>query len=64
MQAQVGDKVHVPSRTVGTHERCGRIVEVRGPNGEPPYVVRWDGEDQDHLFVPSGGVIIEPAATA
>ncbi|HEY5187360.1 MAG TPA: DUF1918 domain-containing protein [Actinomycetes bacterium] len=64
MQAQVGDKIHVPSRTVGTHERCGRIVEVRGRNGEPPYVVRWDNEDGDRLFIPSGGVVVEPARTS
>ena len=64
MQAHVGDTVRVPSRTVGTYERRGRIVEVRGSNGEPPYVVRWDHETEDTLFMPSGGVIIEPAQTS
>jgi hypothetical protein len=42
MRAQQGDRVTVPGRHVGDPERHGQILEVRGPDGSPPYVVRWD----------------------
>jgi hypothetical protein len=61
MQANVGDTVLVPGRKVGTAERRGRITEVRGPHGQPPYLVRWDSAEQDCLFFPSAGVIVAKA---
>jgi len=41
MQAKVGDRLIVESRTVDTPRREGEILEVRGKAGSPPYVVRW-----------------------
>ena len=46
MQAQVGDRILVEGRTVGTKRRDGEVIEVRGEDGAPPYVVRWsDGHE-------------------
>jgi hypothetical protein len=46
MQATVGDRILVHGRTVGSGEQHGEIVEVRGRNGEPPYLVRFaDGHE-------------------
>ena len=46
MQAKVGDHLVVEGKIVGSHRREGDIVEVRGDNGAPPYVVRWtDGHE-------------------
>lgn len=46
MQANVGDHLVVESSKVGTPRREGEIVEVKGPDGGPPYVVRWsDGHE-------------------
>jgi hypothetical protein len=46
MQATVGDRLLVHGRTVGSGEQHGEIVEVRGSNGEPPYLVRFaDGHE-------------------
>ena len=42
MRAAVGDRLHVPGRVVGTPDQWLEIVEVRGRDGEPPYVVRRD----------------------
>ena len=42
MRAQQGDRVTVPGRHVGAAERHGEVLEVRGPDGGPPYLVRWD----------------------
>jgi hypothetical protein len=60
MHAKEGDRVIVRSRRVGQHERIGRIVEVRGENGAPPYVVHWTDNDQEGLFVPGSDATIEP----
>ncbi|MFR9674049.1 DUF1918 domain-containing protein [Streptomyces sp. TR06-5] len=42
MHANTGDRLLVHGRTVGQHDKVAEIVEVMGPNGEPPYRVRFD----------------------
>jgi len=42
MEAKVGDHLVVESNRTGTPRREGEILEVRGADGAPPYVVRWD----------------------
>jgi len=42
MHANVGDHLVVEGKTVGTHRREGEVLEVRGEDGGPPYVVRWE----------------------
>lgn len=46
MRANVGDRIVVEGHTVGVQRRDGEVVEVRGEDGAPPYVVRWsDGHE-------------------
>ena len=46
MQAKVGDHLVVEGKNVGSQRREGDIIEVRGDNGAPPYVVKWsDGHE-------------------
>lgn len=46
MQAHVGDHLVVEGRNVGNARRDGEVIEVRGEDGAPPYVVRWsDGHE-------------------
>ncbi|MCW2616545.1 MAG: hypothetical protein JWN08_3539 [Frankiales bacterium] len=52
MKAQLGDEIVVPGRHVGNPDRHGRIMEVRGEDGAPPYVVDWD--DGHHAVVYPG----------
>jgi hypothetical protein len=42
MHAVVGDTIAIPGRHVGESGRLGRVIDVRGTDGGPPYVVRWD----------------------
>lgn len=42
MHADVGDTIAIPGRHVGESGRLGQVLEVRGPEGAPPYRVRWD----------------------
>ncbi|GAB3211037.1 DUF1918 domain-containing protein [Nocardia tengchongensis] len=41
MRATVGDQLVVHGRNVGLPDHTAEIVEVRGEDGEPPYVVRF-----------------------
>lgn len=52
MKAHVGDKVMIRGHSVGRHERQGRVVEVRGAEGEGPFVIEWDDTEGEHLFWP------------
>jgi hypothetical protein len=52
MHAQVGDRIVVAGATVGTPVRDGEIVEIHGPAGEPPYLVRWSDTGRESLFFP------------
>lgn len=46
MHAHVGDHLVVEGRTNDTPRREGEVLEVRGDNGGPPYLVRWaDGHE-------------------
>jgi hypothetical protein len=63
MRAHVGDKIVTHGHKVGTSERVGHIVEVRGPSGEPPFLVEWDGTPGSHLFFPGSDAEIKPERT-
>jgi Domain of unknown function (DUF1918) len=46
MRAQVGDQLVVEGRTTDLPQQRGEVIEVRGEDGAPPYVVRWaDGHE-------------------
>jgi hypothetical protein len=58
MQATVGDRLHVHGRHVGEKDRLGEIIEVRGENGAPPYVVRFP-DGHENLLYPGPDCVIE-----
>jgi Domain of unknown function (DUF1918) len=60
MQAMVGDRLHVHGKTVGEHDRMGEIIEVRGRQGAPPYLVRFE-DGHTGLVYPGADAVIEPA---
>lgn len=60
MHAAVGDHIRIHSRTLGQPERIGTVIEVRGPEGEPPYVVDF-GDGQGHFMIPGTDCEVEPA---
>ena len=35
---------------VGQARKVGEVLEVRGPNGEPPYLVRWTDGHEGLMF--------------
>ncbi len=46
MHAVAGDRIAIPGTHVGDAGRAGEVLEVRGPDGHPPYLVRWDDGHQ------------------
>ena len=52
MHASVGDRLIVHSTHVDGPVRDGEILEVHGPDGEPPYVVRWSDNGHEGLICP------------
>ncbi len=60
MHANVGDHLIVEGRTVGAQRREGEVLEVRGADGEPPYVVRWS-DGHEGLSFPGPDTHVVPA---
>lgn len=60
MHASVGDRLHMHGRTVGARDRIATIVEVRGKNGSPPYLVRFP-DGRETLIFPGPDSVIKPA---
>ena len=58
MRASVGDRVCVRGNHVGAAERHGEVREVHGPDGNPPFVVRWD-DGHEGLFFPGPDAELE-----
>ena len=52
MKAEVGDRIVIRGHRVGEPPRDAEVLEVRGPDGGPPYVVRWADSDHEILFFP------------
>jgi hypothetical protein len=50
MKAEVGDTLRVRGRTVGRHEHTAVIIEVRGVDGAPPFLVRFPDGHESLVF--------------
>jgi len=59
MHATVGDRIIVASATLSAPARDGEILDVRGSNGEPPYLVRWSDTGRESLFFPGPDVHVQ-----
>ena len=62
MKANPGDRLVIKGHHVGEPDRDAEILEVRGPDGTPPFLVRWDDDGHEGLFFPSTDAVIEPVA--
>jgi uncharacterized protein DUF1918 len=58
MKAAPGDRIIIRGHTVESSDRHGRILEVRGADGAPPYQVRFDDGHETILF-PGGDFVVE-----
>jgi len=59
VQARVGDRLCVHGRIVGQGEHRMEIVEVRGADGGPPYLVRY-ADGHEAVVFPGPDAVVEP----
>jgi hypothetical protein len=58
MHATVGERIVVRSRHQGEPDRDGEVLEVRGKDGGPPYLVRWSDDGHTGLFFPGSDAFV------
>ncbi len=59
MFATVGDELIIEGHRIGEPRRVGKVEEVRGDDGGPPYLVRWDDSGRSTLLFPGADCRIE-----
>lgn len=59
MRAKVGDRLVIKGHKVGNLDKDAEILEVRGEEGSPPYLVRWSEDGHEALVFPGSDAIIE-----
>ncbi len=57
MKASVGDRIVMAGEQVDRPTRDGEVLEVRGADGAPPYLVRWSDGHTGLLFPGPGSVL-------
>ena len=58
LRAALGDRLVVEGHHQGEAQRDGKILEVHGDDGGPPFVVRWEDGTTTTLY-PSSDVKVQ-----
>ena len=61
MRAHVGDRIILAAEHIDQPTRDGEVLEVRGTDGGPPYVVRW-ADGRSGLIYPGPGSVLRIGA--
>lgn len=59
LTAAVGDRLIIRGHRIGEADRDAEIIEVRGEDGGPPFVVRWDDDGHESLLFPGTDAYVE-----
>ena len=59
MRASVGDRIVIRGHRVGEPNRDCEVLEVHGPDGGSPYLVRWGDSGHSTLFFPGPDASVE-----
>jgi hypothetical protein len=59
MKASVGDRLIIKGVHLGDPERDGEIIAVEGPDGAPPWRVRWESDGHVSFFFPGPDVTVQ-----
>ncbi len=62
MQAQVGERLHIHGKNVGSTDQVAEILEVRGSDGAPPYLVKYPDGHESVIF-PGPDCVVEPSSS-
>lgn len=61
MKAKPGDRIVITPPTLGAAVRDGEVIEARGRNGGPPFLVRWSDGHEGLIYPAEGTVIHQPS---
>ena len=64
MQAKKGDWLVVESSAVDRSSRRGLVLDIEGPDGTPPFLVRWEDNGHEGLVYPGPDAHVAPARSA
>jgi len=59
MFARKGDRIVIRGQHVGNPVRDAEVLEVKHPDGTPPYLVRWSDTGHEALFFPGTDAYVE-----
>jgi hypothetical protein len=59
MRASAGDRLVIRPTHLDEPARDGRILEVHGSDGAPPYLVEWSEDGHVSLFFPGPDAQVE-----
>jgi hypothetical protein len=59
LHAAVGDRIVIKGHHVGEPERDAEVLEVKGTDGGPPFVVRWSDSGHVTTFFPGTDAEVE-----
>ena len=59
MRANIGDRIVIRGHRVGEPNRDCEVLEVRDPDGGPPYRVRWGDTGHESLFFPGPDATVQ-----
>jgi hypothetical protein len=59
MRAAVGDRVIIEGRHLGEPERDAEIIALEGPDGQPPWQVRWEADGHVSVLFPGSDATIQ-----
>ena len=59
MRAEVGDRIMIRGHHTGDPDRDCEVLEVKGADGAPPYVVRWGDTGHEAFFFPGSDAHVQ-----
>ena len=59
MRAAIGDRILIKGHHVGEPDHDAEVLEVRGTDGSPPYLVRWGDTGREALLFPGTDAFVQ-----
>ncbi len=59
MHAKPGDRIIIKGHHFGEPDRDGEVLEARGQEGGPPFLVRWGESGHVGLLYPGSDAVVQ-----